>query len=223
MNCWRAPWSIGPRQMTAAFGSSSRNPMLMSFIAEARERLDRLAVERDGPPGDPEHRRDATGRRCPRRAGRRESRRAQSAMVRLVATELLPTPPLPLITRTMFFTPGSGSSAPTARRAELARGACREVHCRWPSIQRSRTAPRARQLGPEISALADDQELALGHLFDGEAHPSRPRPESRTPPYGIESTRNVGTSLTMRPPTCNRANASATRARESVKTPACRP
>ena len=31
MNCWSAPWSIGPRQMTAAFGSSSRKPMLISL------------------------------------------------------------------------------------------------------------------------------------------------------------------------------------------------
>ena len=36
-------------------------------------------------------------------------------MVRFVATVLLPTPPLPLITRMMFFTSGHGSSVPSAR------------------------------------------------------------------------------------------------------------
>jgi hypothetical protein len=32
MNCCSAPCSIGPRQMTAALGSSSRKPMLISLM-----------------------------------------------------------------------------------------------------------------------------------------------------------------------------------------------
>ena len=37
--------------------------------------------------------------------------------------------------------------------------------------------------------------------------PSRPSPESFTPPYGMWSIRYVGTSLINRPPTSRRSNA----------------
>src|SRR5690606_29610687 len=48
-----------------------------------------------------------------------------SASDRLVATVLLPTPPLPLMTSTTFFTPGTGSSG-AGLRLEMVAGPCVE-------------------------------------------------------------------------------------------------
>src|SRR5918996_6426274 len=53
--------------------------------------------------------------------------------------------------------------------------------------------------------------------------PSRPSPDSLTPPYGIASVRQVGTSLTMMPPTSSSSCARSAALREPVKTPHCRP
>ena len=53
--------------------------------------------------------------------------------------------------------------------------------------------------------------------------PSRPSPESLTPPYGIASVRQVGTSLTMIPPTSSSSWASSVWSSDAVKTPHWRP
>ena len=86
-------------------------------------------------------------------------------MARLQATELFPTPPLPLITSTTFFTSGSGSSGPTARevssRGGLRAGLVVGGH-RHPSLT-------TRSFRSVISSMA-------------KRTPSRPSPESRVPP-----------------------------------------
>src|SRR5439155_4063928 len=62
----------------------------------------------------------------------------------------------------------------------------------------------ARRRGSVISSIAY-------------AGPSRELPESLTPPYGIRSARQVGTSFTTIPPTSSVSNARATNARSFVK------
>src|ERR1700722_18478183 len=83
------------------------------------------------------------------------------AIARLHATELLPTPPLPLITSTTCFTFGSGSSGPTAR-AGRSRGGVFGFCSASVMVQ---------------SALSYHEQLSLGHLLDGEpdALASQPR------------------------------------------------
>jgi len=53
--------------------------------------------------------------------------------------------------------------------------------------------------------------------------PSRPKPESFDPPYGIWSARNADTSLMMTPPTSIVRCASKARLMSFVNTPACSP
>ena len=53
--------------------------------------------------------------------------------------------------------------------------------------------------------------------------PSRPSPESFTPPYGIGSMRQVGMSLTITPPTSSSSCARSVRSSDEVKSPHCRP
>ena len=53
--------------------------------------------------------------------------------------------------------------------------------------------------------------------------PSRPRPESFTPPYGIWSTRKLGTSPAITPPTSSSSNAIWMSPASRVNTPACSP
>ena len=65
-----------------------------------------------------------------------------SASARLVATVLLPTPPLPLITRTTFLTPGTGSSLVMSR--PMTRTSEESVDRR-----RSRLCERGRRLGEQ--------------------------------------------------------------------------
>src|SRR5580704_15716759 len=98
-------------------------------------------------------------------ASRRPTRQPAraNAIVRFVATELLPTPPLPLMTRTTFLPPGRGSSALIGRAASWRGGAGGGVGS---DIDEE---PKPRQASPSTS-LANDQELPLGHLLDGESH-----------------------------------------------------
>ncbi len=53
--------------------------------------------------------------------------------------------------------------------------------------------------------------------------PSRPSPESLTPPYGIASVRQVGMSLTMIPPISSSSWASSVWSSDDVKMPHWRP
>jgi len=84
--------------------------------------------------------------------------------------------------------------------------------------ERGRDRPRGDQSG---RAKASSRGSVMSSI--DQRSPSRPSPESFTPPYGIGSVRQVGMSLTMIPPTSSSSWASSVRSRSLVKTPHCNP
>src|SRR5579859_1163044 len=93
------------------------------------------------------------------------------AIATLHATELLPTPPLPLITSTMLFTPGSGSSGATARACSsrggaLGRGSVMCVILLVPPGACAPSSPRSKSAPPR--ARARSRACPVGHRVHAE-------------------------------------------------------
>ena len=88
----------------------------------------------------------------------------------------------------------------------------RRASARWPRA--------ARQLRSGSRMTMSRSSVISSTALAG---PSRPRPESLTPPYGITSARQEGTSPTITAPTSSSSQARCARWRSRVNTPAWRP